>query len=166
MKTIAAAVSVVILFCCSSVFAQEASSQPAATSSTTPASDANNAPAKQPELTSAITPRAEQPHRFFDAKNTFAAGAFAVGLAGDSWSTQRALAYPRAREANPLARPFVSSSAGEAVYSASSLGFLLGGMYLAHKTHHHKLERVVPWALAGWEGFLTAWNLHQISRLR
>lgn len=165
MRTIAA-ISVVILFCCSSALAQGAISQPAAIGGATPGGDASNASAKVPELNPAITPRAERPHFFFDAKNTFAASAFALGLAGDSWSTQRALAYPRAREANPLARPFVSSSGGEAVYSASSLGLMLGGMYLAHKTNHHKLERVVPWALAGWEGFLTAWNLHQISRLR
>jgi hypothetical protein len=111
-----------------------------------------------------VKPGAAPAHRFFDAKNTLAVGAFTVGLAGDSWSTQRALENPGVREANPLARPFVSSRTGEAVYSGSCLGLMLGGMYLAHKTHHHKLERVVPWAMAGWEAFLTGWNLHQISR--
>ena len=95
-----------------------------------------------------------------------ASGALAIGLAGDAWSTQRALAYPGVREANPLARPFAASSGGQAVYSGGSLGLLLGGMYLAHKTNHHKLERAVPLALAGWEVFLTGWNLHQISRVK
>lgn len=168
MKTIAAFVSVVTLFLCSSAFAQEATAQPASISGTAPAGDAReNASARPTAVSPAITPRrAPSAHRFLDAKNAFAAGAFAVGLAGDSWSTQRGLQYPGMREANPLARPFVSSRAGQAVYSGSSLGLVLGGMYLAHKTNHHKLERLVPWALAGWEGLLAGWNIHQISRVR
>lgn len=167
MKTIAAVLPVVMLLLSSPAFAQGTSAQTAAASVPAPESDApGNIPSKPPELKPAITPRAEVTHRFFDARNSFAAAAFAAGLTGDSWSTQRALQYPGAREANPLARPFVSSRTGEAIYSGSSLGLMLGGMYLAHKTGHHKLERVVPWALAGWEGFLTGWNLHQISRVR
>ena len=157
MKTFAAVIFVMLLSS-SFAFAQDRNAQPAPGNATTAA--------EPRELKPAVTRRAEQPHRFFDAKNAFAASAFAIGLAGDSWSTQRALEYPGAREANPLARPFVSSRAGEAVYSGSSLGLMMGGMYLAHKTRHHKLERVVPWAMAGWEAFLTGWNLHQISRMR
>jgi hypothetical protein len=165
MKTIAAVIFG-ILFSSSISFAQGASAQPVATGGVAAAADASaTTPAKLTELRP--TPHPTQfRHQFFDTRNAFAAGAFAVGLAGDSWSTQRALAYPGTREANPLARPFVASRTGEAVYSGSSLGLLLGGMYLAHKTNHHKLERVVPWVLAGWESFLTGWNLHQISRVR
>jgi len=162
MKTIAAVIAVVMLFAVSSALAQEASSPPAHLSG-----DAPDSPSpKSTAVTPVITPRATTTHRFFDSKNVFAASAFAVGLAGDAWSTERALSYPGTREGNPLARPFVSSRTGEAVYTGSALGLMLGGMYLAHKTHHHKLERVVPWVMAGWEGFLTGWNLHQISRVR
>jgi hypothetical protein len=149
------------LFLVSSALAQEASPQPPLGGEA-----AGNASSSRVDFNSVVIPRATPPHRFFDAKNVSGASAFAVGLAGDAWSTQRALAYPGTREANPLARPFVSSRTGEAVYSGSSLGLMLGGMYLAHKTHHHKLERIVPWVMAGWEGFLTGWNLHQISRVR
>src|SRR5215831_3196322 len=162
MKTIAAVIAVVMLLVGSSALAQEASSHPAQLSGDAPDSPSPKAVAATP----VITPRPTPSHRFFDGKNVFAASAFAAGLAGDAWSTERALAYPGTREGNPVARPFVTSRAGEAVYTGSSLGLMLGGMYLAHKTHHHKLERVVPWVLAGWEGFLTAWNLHQISRVR
>jgi hypothetical protein len=167
MKTISAVLSVMLLSSSIS-FAQDASAKPTATPGAAMGGDpSGNAPAKPAELKPATTSRTTpSQHQFFDVKNSFAAGAFAVGLAGDSWSTQHALAYPGTREANPLARPFVASRSGQAVYSGTSLGLLLGGMYLAHKTNHHKLERVVPWALAGWECLLTGWNLHQISRVR
>jgi hypothetical protein len=103
-------------------------------------------------------------HRFFDGKNSLALVSVAASLAGDGWSTQRALALPGAREVNPMARPFVSSRAGEIAYSGAGFALFTGGMYLAHRTRHHKLERIAPFALAGWESFLTAWNLHQVSR--
>ncbi|HEY6305218.1 MAG TPA: hypothetical protein VI488_02015 [Candidatus Angelobacter sp.] len=113
----------------------------------------------------AITPRpALRPaHNFFDRKNSLAIAAVAASLAGDGWSTQRALALPGAHEVNPVARPFVSSTAGEAAYSSAGLALAVGGIYLAHKTNHHRWERIAPFALAGWEGFLTGWNLHQTS---
>jgi len=160
MKTIAG-IAVVVLLVGSSALAQEASPPP------TPLNDAPSSASPKPlPVIPVVTPHATPPHRFFGAKNVIAASAFAAGLTGDAWSTQRALEYPGTREGNPLARPFVSSRAGEAVYSGGSLGLMLGGMYLAHRTNHHKLERVVPWVMAGWEGFLTAWNVHQISRVR
>ena len=105
-------------------------------------------------------------HNFIDFKNSLAMASVAVSLAGDGWSTQRALRLPGAYEMNPLARPFVSSRAGEAAYWGTSFALVAAGVYLAHKTNHHKLEWVGPYALAGWEGLLTGWNLHQASRAR
>ncbi len=170
---IAAAVVVVSVMAFSrfTAVAQAAGTQPASASNSGAAgAEAGSAPhssAKPPVFEPVNKPRfTAPPHKFFDARNAFAAGAFALGVAGDSWSTQRALQYPGTREANPLARPFVSSRTGEAIYSGGSLGLLMGGMYLAHRTNHHKVERIVPWALAGWEAFLTGWNLRQISRVR
>ena len=110
--------------------------------------------------------RSENDHPFFDFKNAMALGAFSVSLTGDSLSTQRLLNYPGYRERNPIARPFVGSRTGMAVYSGGSLGIMMGGMYLAHKTHHHKLERIIPFAMAGWEGFATAWNYHYLPQAR
>jgi hypothetical protein len=103
-------------------------------------------------------------HRFFDATNALALSSLAAGLTADALSTQKGLSYPGFYEMNPLARPFVSSRAGAAAYSAGSFGLLAGGMYLAHRTHHHKLERIVPFAVAGWEGLLSARNYHVISQ--
>src|SRR5260370_15101231 len=110
--------------------------------------------------------RSENDHPFFDFKNAMAIGAFSVSLAGDSLSTQRLLDYAGYRERNPIARLFVGSRAGMAVYSSGSLGIMVGGMYLAHRTHHHKLERIIPFAMAGWEGFVTAWNYHYLPQAR
>lgn len=89
--------------------------------------------------------------------------ALAAGLTGDALSTQKGLGLPGFHEMNPIARPFVQSRTGAAFYSAASFALLGGGMYLAHKTNHHKLERVLPLVIAGWEGFLAARNYHVIS---
>lgn len=91
---------------------------------------------------------------------------FALALTGDSLSTQKGLGRSGYREINPIARQFVNSRAGAIVYSTGSFGLLAGGMYLAHKTGHHKLERIVPFGLAAWEGFMTYRNFHVISRPR
>lgn len=159
MKTIAAALFTLTLFSCSSVIAQ---APQAPSGLDRPESGKDSAPASA-KLPAAF--RATQPvHKFFDLRNSLAISSVAASLAGDGWSTQRALALPGAHEVNPVARSFVSSRAGEIAYSGAGFALVTGGMYLAHKTNHHKWERIGPFALAGWEGFLTAWNLHQISR--
>lgn len=111
-------------------------------------------------------PEAKPTHSFLDLKNSLAISSFAATLAGDSLSTQRGLDRAGYREINPIARPFVQSRAGAVVYGMGSFGLVTGGMYLAHKTGHHKLERIVPFGLAAWEGFLTARNYHVVSRSR
>lgn len=87
----------------------------------------------------------------------------AATLSADALSTQKGLAYPGFREMNPIARPFVQTRVGGAVYSAASFALLAGTMYVAHKTRHHKLERILPFAIAGWEGWLSARNYHVIA---
>ena len=111
-------------------------------------------------------PEARPSHRFLDLKNSLAISSFAVTLAGDSLSTQKGLDRRGYGEINPVARPFVQSRAGAIVYATGSFGLVTGGMYLAHKTGHHRLERIVPFGLAAWEGFLTARNYHVISHPR
>ncbi len=111
-----------------------------------------------------VTPvRAELQHKFFDIRNCAGLAALASGLSADAISTQKGLGLPGFHEMNPIARPFVQSRAGAAIYNAASFAFMGGSMYLAHKTNHHKLERVLPFAIAGWEGFLAVRNYHLIS---
>jgi hypothetical protein len=113
-------------------------------------------------ITLKTPPRAT--HRFTDATNLFALNSMAAGLTADALSTQKGLSYPGFYEMNPLARPFVKSRSGAAIYSAGSFGLLAGGMYLAHRTHHHKLERILPFAVGGWEGLLSLRNYRVISQ--
>ena len=103
-------------------------------------------------------------HRFLDTTNTLALGSLAAGLTADALSTQKGLSLPGFYEMNPIARPFVQTRAGAAAYSAGSFGLLTGAMYVAHKTGHHKLERILPFATAGWEGLLSARNYHVIAQ--
>lgn len=118
-----------------------------------------------PAAPSAIIPVKQRPetHRFFDVKNSFALSAVATSLTADALSTQKGLSYPGFYEMNPIARPFVQSRGGAAAYSAGSLGLVAAAMYVAHRTNHHKLERIFPFAIAGWEGLVSARNYHVIA---
>jgi len=104
-----------------------------------------------------------QAHRFFDARNTFGLATLGVSLTADALSTQKGLAYPGFTEMNPVARPFVQSRMGAAAYNAGSFGLLAGLMYWAHKTEHHKLERILPFAVGSWEGLLSARNYRVVA---
>jgi hypothetical protein len=169
MKTLAGFSILLLWFVCATAFAQDlgAHAQP-----TLPSSE--DVPQPQPEAASAVpaapvirpvTP-VPAPHRFLDFKNSLAMGAFGFALAADSYSTQRGLAYPQIREVNPIARPFVSSHAGQVAYSGAGFALFAGGMYLVHRTGHHRVERIAPWIAAGWEGVLAAWNMHQVTLAR
>jgi uncharacterized membrane protein len=121
----------------------------------------------------AITPNAviklktePRTHKFFDARNSFGLASLAASLSADALSTQKGLAYPGFHEMNPIARPFVQTRGGAAVYSAGSFALLAGTMYVAHKTQHHKLERILPFAVAGWEGLLSFRNYRVIANNR
>jgi hypothetical protein len=102
-------------------------------------------------------------HSFFDARNTLGFATLGASLTADALSTQKGLAYPGFVEMNPIARPFVQTRTGAAVYNAGSFGLMAGLMYWAHKTEHHKLERILPFAIGGWEGLLSARNYRVIA---
>jgi hypothetical protein len=102
-------------------------------------------------------------HNFFDAQNTFGLASVGVSLTADALSTQKGLAYPGFTEMNPIARPFVQTRLGAAAYNAGSFGLVAGLMYWAHRTEHHKLERILPFAIGSWEGLLSARNYRVIA---
>lgn len=181
MKSVLACAVIVASFVVSGYAADERSA-PASTKTTTadnheqPAAAVVAAPivpASAPIPSSAAMPAApsaiitlkqrQETHKFFDVKNSLGLGAAAVSLAADALSTQKGLAQPGFFEMNPVARPFVQSSAGAAVYSAGSLGLVAASMYVAHRTNHHKLERIFPFVIAGWEGVVSARNYHVIA---
>ena len=102
-------------------------------------------------------------HSFFDSRNRLGFATLGASLTADALSTQKGLAYPGFVEMNPIARPFVQTRIGAAAYNAGSFGLVAGLMYWAHKTEHHKLERILPLAVGGWEGLLSARNYHVIA---
>jgi hypothetical protein len=102
-------------------------------------------------------------HKFLDTRNSLGLTSMAASLIADALSTQKALAYPGFAEMNPLARPFVQTRTGAALYSAGSFAVLTGAMFAAHKMNHHKFEHIFPFAVAGWEAALSARNYHVIA---
>ncbi|HKD79442.1 MAG TPA: hypothetical protein VKH81_07085 [Candidatus Angelobacter sp.] len=130
-----------------------------------PANAAFAGPAALPAAPSALitVKKNKEAHKFFDVKNSLALSAAAASLTADALSTQKGLAQPGFFEMNPVARPFVQSRPGAAVYTAGSLGLVAAGMYVAHRTNHHKLERIFPFVIAGWEGVVSARNYHVIA---
>jgi hypothetical protein len=102
-------------------------------------------------------------HSFFDARNRLGFATLGASLTADALSTQKGLAYPGFHEMNPIARPFVQTRLGAAAYNAGSFGLMAGIMYWAHKKEHHKLERILPLAVGGWEGLLSFRNYRAIA---
>ena len=102
-------------------------------------------------------------HSFFDSRNTLGFASLGASLTADALSTQKGLAYPGFHEMNPIARPFVQTRLGAAAYNAGSFGLMAGLMYWAHKKEHHKLERILPFAVGGWEGLLSFRNYRVIA---
>jgi hypothetical protein len=102
-------------------------------------------------------------HSFFDARNRLGFVTLGASLTADALSTQKGLAYPGFHEMNPIARPFVQTRLGAAAYNAGSFGLMAGIMYWAHKKEHHKLERILPLAVGGWEGLLSFRNYRVIA---
>ena len=102
-----------------------------------------SAGAQEQTATAPVAP----PHRFFDATNIALTGIESAALIADGIYTQRALnRYPEIfREADPLARPFVTRgwpgqiAGGILVVSAD-----VGLRYWLHRKKKHRLERLVP----------------------
>jgi len=80
-------------------------------------------------------------------------------VAADAVTTQRGLSQGF-READPLMRPFVTrGAAGEAVGSALGFGAGVGVVYLLHRTHHYKAERITMRLIVAGEGGFVANNI-------
>lgn len=100
-----------------------------------------------------------QHRRFWDAENKVSTGIFAGLVAADAITTQRGLSQG-SRETNPIMRPFVTRGvAGQAAGSALGFGAGLGTVYLLHKTHHHKAERITMRLMLGVQSAVVANNL-------
>jgi hypothetical protein len=87
-------------------------------------------------------PDAPSQHRFWTVEKQVNVSILAGLIAADGITTQRGL-NEGLREANPIMRPFVTrGAAGEAAGSALGLGAAVGVVYLLHRSHHYKMERI------------------------
>jgi len=109
--------------------------------------------------TSFALPDAPSQHPFWTVENKVNFSILAALVAADAVTTQRGL-NQGLREANPLMRPFVThGAAGEAAGSALGFGAGVGVVYLLHRSHHYKAERITMRLLVAGEGGFVANNI-------
>ena len=96
-----------------------------------------------------------QQRHFWTLENKVSVGVLAGLITADAITTQRGL-NQGLRETNPLMRPSVTrGAAGEAAGSALGFGAGVGVVYLLHRTHHYKAERItMRLIVAGESGFV------------
>jgi hypothetical protein len=100
-------------------------------------------------------PDAPSQHHFWTVENKVSVSLLAGLITADAITTQRGL-NEGLREVNPVMRPFVTRGAGgEAVGSALGFGAGVGVVYLLHRSHHYKAERItMRLIVAGEAGFV------------
>jgi hypothetical protein len=104
-------------------------------------------------------PDAPDPPPFLTVENRLDIGILAGLIAADGITTQRGL-NQGLREINPVMRPFVTrGAAGEAVGSALGFGAGVGVVYLLHRCHRYKAERIAMRLIVAGEGGFVANNI-------
>src|SRR5258708_25617592 len=100
-------------------------------------------------------PDAPTQRPFLSVENKIKVSILAGVVAADAFTTQRGL-NQGLREVNPVMRPFVTRGApGEAAGSALGFGAGVGIVYLLHRSHHYKAERItMRLIVAGEAGFV------------
>ena len=100
-------------------------------------------------------PDAPSQQRFWTVENKVNVSILAGLIAVDAVTTQRGL-NQGLREVNPLMRPLVThGAAGQAAGSALGFGAGVGVVYLLHRSHHYKAERItMRMIIAGESGFV------------
>jgi hypothetical protein len=96
---------------------------------------------------------------FLTVENKIDIGILAALVTADAITTQRGLSQGL-REVNPVMRPFVTRGAtGEAVGSALGFGAGVGVVYLLHRSHHYKAERIAMRLIIASEGAFVVNNI-------
>jgi hypothetical protein len=100
-------------------------------------------------------PDAPSQRPFWTIENKVNVSILAGLVAADAFTTQRGLSQGL-REVNPVMRPFVTrGAAGEAAGSALGFGAGVGIVYMLHRSHHYKAERItMRLIVAGEAGFV------------
>jgi hypothetical protein len=112
---------------------------------------------------SSALPDAPSHQPFWTFETNVSLGVLAALIAADGITTQRGLSEGL-REVNPLMRPFVTRGAtGEAAGSALGFGAGVGVVYLLHRSHHYKAERITMRLMVAGESGFVANNIVQIN---
>ena len=108
---------------------------------------------------SSALPDAPSQQPFLTAENKVNFSILAGLVAADAITTQRGL-NQGLREVNPIMRPFVTrGAAGEAAGSALGFSAGVGVVYLLHRSHHYKAERITMRMMVAGEGAFVANNI-------
>jgi hypothetical protein len=108
---------------------------------------------------SSTFPDAPSQRPFWSGENRINVSILAGLITADSITTQRGLNQGM-REVNPVMRPFVTrGAAGQAVGSALGFGAGVGVVYLLHRSHHYKAERITMRMILAGEGGFVANNI-------
>jgi len=117
------------------------------------------AQAQQFTVPSSMLPDAPSHEHFWTLESKINTGILAGLVATDAITTQRGLDRGF-REANPIMRPFVTrGTGGQAAGSAIGFGAAMGTVYILHKTHHHKAERIAMRLMIGVQSAVVANNI-------
>lgn len=111
-----------------------------------------------PSAPSATQTKPAPEHKFFDKKNLVIMGTFATATTFDSLSTQKCISRSTCKEGDPFARPFVGTRKGQAFISGVGYAGGISAMYLFHRLHKHKMERIAGIAMTGIESYLAIRN--------
>jgi len=104
-------------------------------------------------------PDAPSQRPFWTVENKLNVSILAGLVTADAITTQRGL-NQGLYEANPIMRPFVTrGAAGEAAGSALGFGAGVGAVYLLHRTHHYKAERITMRVFVAGEAAFVANNV-------
>jgi uncharacterized protein DUF5658 len=104
-------------------------------------------------------PDAPSQQPFLTVENKMNFSILAGLIAADAITTQRGL-NQGLHEVNPIMRPFVTrGAAGEAAGSALGFGAGVGIVYLLHRSHHYKAERITMRLFVAGEGGFVANNI-------
>jgi hypothetical protein len=108
---------------------------------------------------SSALPDAPSQQSFLTVENKLNFSILAGLVAADAITTQRGL-NQGLREVNPVMRPFVTrGAAGEAAGSALGFDAGVGVVYLLHRSHHYKAERITMRMMVAGEGGFVANNI-------
>jgi Domain of unknown function (DUF5658) len=115
--------------------------------------------AQSVKVSNFVAPDSSGQHNFWTVENKVSVGILAGLVTADAITTQRGL-NEGLREVNPIMRPFVTRGApGEATGSALGFAAGVGVVYLLHRGHHYRAERVAMRLIVAGEGGFVANNI-------